>query len=79
MYIIIVASGKAVEKNAVHKTDIKPTIPAADLKELNSVQHSVGIIHGYKLNGTVFRVGKDKVMTAWHVVRGMLCKFNTLS
>lgn len=61
------------------KTEVNKPIPSLDMKELISVEPSVGIIHGYNMNGTVFRVGKDKIMTAWHVVRGMLCKWGCLT
>ncbi|XP_062622369.1 uncharacterized protein LOC134283870 [Saccostrea cucullata] len=50
-----------------------PGLPTTDMEELGKVTGSVGMIHGYKLTGSVFRVGKDKVLTAWHVVRGMIC------
>ncbi|XP_061169608.1 uncharacterized protein LOC133178966 [Saccostrea echinata] len=61
----------------MHKTEpLWPGLPVSDMDELRKVTFSVGMIHGFKLTGSVFRVGKDKIFTAWHVVRGIICVDN---
>ncbi|CAC5365396.1 unnamed protein product [Mytilus coruscus] len=45
------------------------TISALEMKVLLKVSESVGIFHGPGETGTCWRVGKDKVMTAAHVVK----------
>ncbi|CAC5365400.1 unnamed protein product [Mytilus coruscus] len=45
------------------------TISALEMEVLLKVSKSVGIFHGPRENGTCWRVGEDKIMTAAHVVR----------
>ncbi|VDI48068.1 Hypothetical predicted protein, partial [Mytilus galloprovincialis] len=43
-------------------------ISAKKMEILLAVSKSVGIFHGHKVNGTCWRVGEDKIITAAHVV-----------
>ncbi|CAG2210241.1 unnamed protein product [Mytilus edulis] len=53
------------------KDEIQPTymISAHEMEILLAVSKSVGIFHGPKSNGTCWRVGEDKIITAAHVVK----------
>ena len=62
-------------KSAEDNEQPMPDIPVSHLKAITSVASSVGMICGYQKTGTVFRVGSDKIMTAWHVVRCILSKY----
>lgn len=41
---------------------------------LNKASESVGYLHGKRKTGTCWRVGIDKIITAFHVVRDNICK-----
>nr|XP_034302665.1 uncharacterized protein LOC105344256 isoform X3 [Crassostrea gigas] len=49
----------------------KQPIPVEDLEKLMGLKSAVGMIYGYQQTGTAFRVGVDKIITAWHVVRAI--------
>lgn len=49
----------------------KQPIPVDDLEKLLRLKSAVGMIYGYGQTGTAFRVGADKIITAWHVVRAI--------
>lgn len=54
----------------------KQPIPVDDLEKLMRLKSAVGMIYGYGQTGTAFRVGADKIMTAWHVVRAIKRMYN---
>jgi hypothetical protein len=43
------------------------------IKLLAEVSNSVGMFEG-KFQGSCWRAGTDLIVTAWHVVRGHICK-----
>lgn len=54
----------------------KQPIPVEDLEKLMGLKSAVGMIYGYQQTGTAFRVGVDKIITAWHVVRAIRGMYN---
>lgn len=54
----------------------KQPIPVDDLEKLLRLKSAVGMIYGYGQTGTAFRVGADKIITAWHVVRAISRMYN---
>ncbi|XP_063425016.1 uncharacterized protein LOC134708428 isoform X2 [Mytilus trossulus] len=58
------------EEPKIEEDEIQPnyTISALKMEILLAVSKSVGIFHGPKVNGTCWRVGEDKIITAAHVV-----------
>ena len=53
-----------------------PVISVEEMKVLSEVSKSIGYLHGPKTSGTCWRVGKDKVITAAHVVTENISKFS---
>lgn len=51
------------------------TISQREMKVLVKVSESVGMFYGPRSTGTCWRVGKDKVLTAAHVVKDNICEY----
>lgn len=68
-HVHVPVSSKPVEEK-------KQPIPVEDLEKLMGLKSAVGMIYGYQQTGTAFRVGVDKIITAWHVVRAITGMYN---
>ncbi|KAK3087702.1 hypothetical protein FSP39_009367 [Pinctada imbricata] len=63
---------EVVKDDGIPRSTATNPIAIYESSAVTAVAHSVGIIQGFHINGTVFRVGEDKVMTCWHVVEGII-------